>query len=59
MKQEMLVMKAQLDENTHITKAIHHRQVETDAQLESISLDVSNIKEDINSLKEMTDKTKY
>lgn len=37
---EMKNMNAQLDENTQITKAIYHRQEETDARLESLSLDV-------------------
>lgn len=37
---EMKNMNAQLDENTQITKAIYHRQEETDARLEALSLDV-------------------
>lgn len=41
MKSEMGSMKSQLDENTQITKAIYHRQEETDAKLEALSFDVA------------------
>ncbi|HLR71792.1 MAG TPA: hypothetical protein VK085_10235 [Pseudogracilibacillus sp.] len=51
-KDEMNIMKSQLDENTQLTKAIYHRQEESDAALESLSLDHAKIHEDIASVKQ-------
>lgn len=43
LKDQMNSMQAQLDENTEITKAIHHRQSESDAKLEGLSLDFAKL----------------
>ena len=51
-KDEMNIMKSQLDENTQLTKAIYHRQEESDATSESLSLDHAKIHEEIASLKQ-------
>lgn len=58
LENEVKDMKSQLDENTQLTKAIYHRQEETDAKLENLSFnhhklhgDVSNIKETLQNIK--------
>ena len=50
-KDEMNMMKSQLDENTKLTKAIYHRQ-ETDAKLESMSLENVKINAELVSINE-------
>lgn len=52
MQDEITVMKSQLEENTHITKAIHHRQSESDARLEGLSLDFAKLHGEVVSTKE-------
>lgn len=51
-------MKSQLDENTQLTKAVLHRQEETDAKLENLTFnhhklhgDVTHIKETLQNIK--------
>ena len=52
MKDEMNIIKSQLDENTELTKAIYHRQEETDAKLENLALDNEKLHEEIVSIKD-------
>lgn len=52
MKDEITSIKTQLDENTQITKAIHHRQSESDAKLEGLSLDFAKLHGDVISTKD-------
>ncbi len=49
---DLTSVKAQLDENTKLTRAILDRQEETDARLESVAMDVHKMQGDITSLKE-------
>ncbi|SOB93768.1 hypothetical protein SAMN05880501_101696 [Ureibacillus xyleni] len=51
-KTEMSQVNAQLDENTQITKAILHRQDETDAKLDQLAMDVHNLHAEVASTKE-------
>lgn len=51
MENEIQGMKTQLEENTQITKAIHHRQEETDAKLEGLSLDFAKLHGEVVSTK--------
>src|SRR5699024_5203407 len=50
-KGEIANMKSQLEENTQLIKAIHHRQEETDAKLEALSLDFAKLHGDVVSIK--------
>lgn len=43
LKQSQNIMQQQLDENTQMLKAILHRQDETDAKLDNLSLDVHKL----------------
>ncbi|MFJ7971401.1 hypothetical protein [Psychrobacillus sp. NPDC096389] len=55
-KSNQATIKAQLEENTQLTKAIFNRQEESDAKLESLSMDIHKIHGDLSSLKgEMRD----
>lgn len=49
---ELKDVKSQLDENTKMTKAIYHRQEETDAKLEALSMDVHKAYGKITSLED-------
>lgn len=55
MKNEIETIKTQLEENTQITKAIHHRQEETDAKLEGLSLDFAKLHGEVVSTKTSID----
>ena|SRR5690625_1072210 len=55
MKNEIETIKSQLEENTQITKAIHHRQEETDAKLEVLSLDFAKLHGEVVSTKTSID----
>lgn len=50
-KTDARTIKTQLHENTQFIKAIHHRQEETDAKLEAMSLDVAKSHGEILSVK--------
>src|SRR5699024_7881697 len=52
MKDDQMTMKLQLDENTEITKAIHHRQDESDAKLEGLSLNFAKLHGEVVAVKE-------
>ena len=52
---EFQTVKSQLDENTQLTKAIFHRQEETDAQLDAISMDVHKLHGEMSGIKEAQD----
>ncbi|HHW37246.1 MAG TPA: hypothetical protein GXX18_08425 [Bacillales bacterium] len=45
-------IKSQLDENTQLLKALHHRQDETDAKLENLTMDMHLMRGELSSLKE-------
>ncbi|WP_050632163.1 hypothetical protein [Bacillus andreraoultii] len=51
-KEELKTIKTQLDENTQITKSILHRQNETDAKMDSISIDVHKVHGELTFVKE-------
>jgi len=51
-KGEVKTIKSQVDENTQLIKAIIHRQDETDAKLDAISMDVHKLHGELNFIKE-------
>lgn len=51
-KSEVAIIKTQLDENIQLTRAIFDRQEETDARLESMSMDFHKMHGDVTSVKE-------
>lgn len=51
-KKDLCQMKSQLHENTELTKAIHHRQEETDAKVKNLAMDVHKLRGELTSLKE-------
>lgn len=56
LKQEFQDVKTQLNENTQLAKAIRDRQEETDAKLESLTMDVHKIHGELSSLKQGQDR---
>ncbi|EKN64573.1 hypothetical protein P9E76_06925 [Schinkia azotoformans] len=52
LKEDNQSIKSQLEENTQLTKAIHHRQEESDAKLENLSMDMHLMRGELSSLKE-------
>ncbi|MCM3476198.1 hypothetical protein [Caldibacillus thermoamylovorans] len=51
-KCEAQTIKSQVNENTQLLKAVIHRQEETDAKLDAISMDVHKLHGEINYIKE-------
>ena len=51
-KSELSNIESQLNENTEITKAILHRQDETDAKLDHLTIDVHKLHGEVTQLKE-------
>ncbi|WP_346200781.1 hypothetical protein NSQ96_06960 [Caldifermentibacillus hisashii] len=51
-KGEAQTIKSQVNENTQLLKAVIHRQEETDAKLDAISMDVHKLHGEINYIKE-------
>lgn len=49
---DMKVIKSKLDENTQLIRSVRDRQEETDAKLESLSMDVYQLHGELSSLKE-------
>lgn len=43
LESDMAIVKSQLHENTEMLKAIHHRQEESDAKIESLTLDMAKL----------------
>ena len=56
-KTEQQSMKAQLNENTQLTRAIFDRQEETDAKLESLTMDVHKLHGEVADIKDILDFT--
>lgn len=52
MEAEQQSMKAQLDENTRLTRALYDRQEETDAKLTSLAEDMNFMKGEMTTLKQ-------
>jgi len=51
MKESQYVMQTQLKETNEIVRAIKHRQEETDAKLDALSMDVHKLHGEVSSLK--------